>query len=145
MSITSFLIHNHEGPSWWCSYDSWIYNYLCNQCLSPLPRGIDSRFRVRVIVFNDTFNNISVILWRSVLFGEETGGPGEKHRSVTNHWQTLSRNVVHPPLSPLMWVRISIRARCTTLRDKVCQWLVTDQWFSPGTPVSYTNKTDRHL
>jgi hypothetical protein len=27
-------------------------------------------------------------------------------------------------LSPLMlWVRISIRARCTTLCDKVCQWL----------------------
>jgi len=22
------------GLSWW--YDSWIYNYLCNQCLSPL-------------------------------------------------------------------------------------------------------------
>ena len=32
----------------------------------------------------------------------------------------------------------------TTLCDKVCQWLVTDQWFSPGTPVSSTNKTDHH-
>ena len=31
-----------------------------------------------------------------------------------------------------------------TLCDKVCQWLVTDRWFSPGTPVSSTNKTDRH-
>jgi hypothetical protein len=28
--------------------------------------------------------------------------------------------------------------------DKVCQWLVTCWWFSPGTPVSSTNKTDRH-
>jgi SNF2 family DNA or RNA helicase len=28
-------------------------------------------------VFNATFNNISVILWRSVLLVEETGGPGE--------------------------------------------------------------------
>ena len=26
----------------------------------------------------------------------------------------------------------------------VCQWLVADRWFSPGTPVSSTNKTDRH-
>jgi len=25
-----------EGPSWSWSYGSWIYNYLCNQCLSPL-------------------------------------------------------------------------------------------------------------
>jgi len=67
------------GPSWPWSYGSWIYNYLCNQCLSAL----------------------------------------------------------------MLWVRISIRARCT-LCDKVCQWLVTGQRFSPGPPVSSTNKTDCH-
>ena len=38
----------------------------------------------------------------------------------------------------------SIRARCTTLCDKVCQWLTTGRWFSPGPPVSSTNKTDCH-
>ena len=31
-----------------------------------------------------------------------------------------------------------------TLCDKVCQWRAADQWFSPGTPVSSTNKTERH-
>jgi hypothetical protein len=30
------------------------------------------------------------------------------------------------------------------LCDKVCQWLATGQWISPGTPVSSNNKTDRH-
>ena len=51
----------------------------------------------------------------------------------------------HRDLSPLMlWVRISIRARCTTLCNKVCQWLVAGRWFSPGSPISSTNKTDRH-
>ena len=68
------------GPSWPWSYGSWIYNYLCNQCLSPL----------------------------------------------------------------MLWVRISIRARHTTLCDQVCQWLATGHWFSPGSPVSSTNKTDHH-
>ena len=29
----------------------------------------------------------------------------------------------------------------TTLCDKVCHWLATGPWFSPGTPVSSTNKT----
>ena len=29
------------------------------------------------MVFNDTFNNISVILWQLVLLVEETGVPGE--------------------------------------------------------------------
>ena len=32
----------------------------------------------------------------------------------------------------------------TTLCDKVCQWLATGLWFSPGTPVSSTNKIDHH-
>ena len=43
-------------------------------------------------------------------------------------------------LSTLMWVRISTRARC----DKVCQWHDTGRWFSPGSPVSSTNTTDRN-
>jgi len=41
------------------------------------------------MVFNATFNNISVISWRSVLLVEETGVPEENHRPVTNHRQTL--------------------------------------------------------
>jgi len=68
------------GPLWPWSYGSWIYNYLCNQCLSPL----------------------------------------------------------------ILWVQISIRARCTTLCDKVCHRLATGRWFSPDPPVSSTNKTDQH-
>ena len=32
----------------------------------------------------------------------------------------------------------------TTLWDKVCQWLATGRWFSPDTPGSSINKTDRH-
>jgi hypothetical protein len=55
---------------------SWMYNYICNQCISPL----------------------------------------------------------------MLWVRISIRAKCTTLCDKVCQWLATGRWFSPGPPISLTDK-----
>jgi hypothetical protein len=47
------------------------------------------------MVFNTTFNNIAVISWQSVLLVEETGQPGENHRPVTSHWQTLSHNVVH--------------------------------------------------
>jgi hypothetical protein len=33
----------------------------------------------RVMVFNTTFNNISVISWQSVLLVEETTVPGEIH------------------------------------------------------------------
>ena len=78
--LTELKHTRHRGPSWPWSYGSWIYNYICNQYISPL----------------------------------------------------------------MLYVRISIRVRCTTLCDKVCQWLVTGRWFSPGPPVSSTNKTDRH-
>ena len=40
---------------------------------------------VMVMTFNTTFNEISVALWRSVLFLEETRVPGENHRPVTIH------------------------------------------------------------
>ena len=69
-----------EGFVW---YDgSWNYNYLCNQCLSPLK----------------------------------------------------------------LWVRIPLRRAVldTTLCDKICQWLATGRWSSPGIPVSSTSNTD-HL
>jgi len=47
------------------------------------------------MVFKATFNNISVISWRSVLLVEEIG---ENHWSVASHWQTLM-------LCILPWVR----------------------------------------
>ena len=52
------------------------------------------RCSVRVMVFNATFNNISVISWRSVLFVEESRVPEENRRSTTRHGKTLSHDVV---------------------------------------------------
>ena len=40
-----------------------------------------------------------------------------------------------------MWVCYIHFPLATTLCDKVCQWLAEGRWFSPGTPVSSTNKT----
>ena len=42
-------------------------------------------FWLRSDVFDATFNNISVISWRSVLLVEETEGPRENYWPVTNH------------------------------------------------------------
>jgi phage gp36-like protein len=36
-----------KGPSWPWSYGSWICNYLCNQCLSPLILWVRILIRVR--------------------------------------------------------------------------------------------------
>ena len=37
------------------------------------------------MAMNATFNNISVISWRSVLLVEETGVPGENYRPAESH------------------------------------------------------------
>jgi hypothetical protein len=46
------------------------------------------------MVFNATFNNVSAILWRSLLLVEETGVLEENNQPAPSHWQTLSDIVV---------------------------------------------------
>ena len=47
-----------------------------------------------VMVFSDTFNNVSVISWRSLLLVGDIGVPRKNRQPVASHWQTLSHNVV---------------------------------------------------
>ena len=46
---------------------------------------------VRVMVFNATFNNISVVSWQSVLL---VGVLGEHHRLAISHSHTVSHKIV---------------------------------------------------
>jgi hypothetical protein len=63
---------------------------------------------VCLMVFNATFNNISVTSWRSVLLlVEKIGGPLENQRPVASHGQTLSHNVVNPALIEIRTHNIS--------------------------------------
>jgi len=39
-----------QGPS--SSYGSWIYNYMCNQCLSPLKLWVRTLFMARCTRYN---------------------------------------------------------------------------------------------
>jgi hypothetical protein len=48
----------------------------------------DIMVKVRVIVFNATFNNMSVISRQSVLLVEETGVPREKHQPSLSDFTT---------------------------------------------------------
>jgi hypothetical protein len=41
-----------RGPSWSRSYCSWIYNYLCNQCLTPLKLCVRIPFMARCTRYN---------------------------------------------------------------------------------------------
>jgi hypothetical protein len=54
--------------------------------LEILPLVIYNRVRVWIMVFNTTFNNISVILWWSVLLMEETG------ENTSSEWDSYSQH-----------------------------------------------------
>ena len=91
-----------DPPSWKCHNPSCTkiikmrtLLFICDSCFSYWIYHVKCIFnRVRVMVFNTTFNNISFISWRSVLLMEETWVPRENHWPASNHWQTLSHNVV---------------------------------------------------
>jgi hypothetical protein len=55
------------------------------KCAILIYHGENNSFEGAGMAFNATFNNISFISRRSVLLVEETGVPGENHRSVASH------------------------------------------------------------
>ena len=59
-----------------------------------LENNVVEHQRIRAMVFNATFSNISVISWQSVLLTEEIGLPKETHRSAASYFQALSHDVV---------------------------------------------------
>jgi hypothetical protein len=80
------------------------------------------------MVFNTTFNNISVISWRSVLLVEETGVPGENHRPVASHWQTLSHNVVSSTPFHEQVLNTDSIGSCKSNYHTIMTWM----WHIPG-------------
>ena len=44
----------------------------------------------------------------------------------------------------IVWLDLQLPMQSVPITTNVDQWLATGQWFSPGTPVFSTNKTDCH-
>ena len=97
------------GTSWSWLYGSWIYNYSCNQCLSPQTLWVWTPTR-RGVPF-------SIQSCRSCYMLCSVAGT-----------TTLDRE----------------NGGVLDTGGKACEWLATGRWFTPGTPVSSTNKTDHH-
>ena len=107
-----------------------------------------------MFVFLHYVNNFNLLIWcvttisllRHVMLSGTRNGIHTTFTGPSLSWsygRWIYNYLCNQCLLPLMLcVRISIRSRCTTLCDEVCQWLATGQWFSPGTLVSSTNKTD---
>ena len=76
----------YEGPSlmWSCASSYWIYNYLCNQCLSPLTKyWVRILLMVRCTQYNIIWWRFSVTCDRSVVF---CGYSGFLHQQSWPPW-----------------------------------------------------------
>ena len=95
LRIKSYNVLNYNN----CSTD-WSFplrvNLLKNNLNSVCIFCVDvfQHLGGRVMIVNNTFTDISVISWWSVLLVGETGVLRENYRPVESHWQTLSHNVV---------------------------------------------------
>ena len=65
---STFGSYFSEGPSWSWSCGSWIYNFLCNQWLSPLKLWARIPHMARCIRYNIMWYILSVTWDRSVFF-----------------------------------------------------------------------------
>jgi hypothetical protein len=63
LSIFLFAMQSVKGLSWSWSYGVWIYNYLCNQCLSPLTLWVRTRFMGRCTRWNIMWSSLSVLFF----------------------------------------------------------------------------------
>jgi hypothetical protein len=91
-----------------------LKKFICN--LNDVPRYMFPKYKSLLsfinkclfVLFNTTFNNISVISWRSVLSWRKPEDPEKtNHRPLASHWQTLSHNVVHLALIEIRTHNIS--------------------------------------
>jgi len=92
MVLVDYIVIFLHAPILFSTYCTFIFRKLATNMVVFLYRGIYSDkplskycLIVCLIVLKPTFNNSSVISWRSDLLVEETGVPGENHQPVASH------------------------------------------------------------
>jgi hypothetical protein len=93
--------------------------------------------RVRFMVFNATFTNISVLSWSLILLVEETRLHGDSiFHLLLNYWVKL--------LDPEFTEKTSVHQYIPGKPYHICSLRHACWWFSPCNLVSSTNKIKLH-
>ena len=89
---------------------------------------------VCLAVFNATFNNISVISWRSLLLVKETRGPGDNHRPVASSKISLSVSCQYFLIKfrpfDVLYIFIQVRVLLFACTDNFLMFIDLQQFFS---------------
>ena len=79
-----------RGLSWSWSYGGGFYNYLCNQCLTPLKLWVRTTFMARSTRYNITWYGFSVTCDRSVVFSGYSGFFHQLNWPPRYNWNIVS-------------------------------------------------------
>ena len=79
-------------PPWSSSYGSWIYNYLCHQCLSYLKLWVRIPLKAKCTRYSFMWSSFSVTCCRSLIF---SGFLHQKPWSPWYNWKIVESGVTH--------------------------------------------------
>jgi hypothetical protein len=85
----------YERPSWSWSYGSWINNYLCNQCLSPLKLRVRSPFMARCTQYNYVIKCVSDLRQVVVFSGTPVSSTYKTAWLPRYNWNIVESRVKH--------------------------------------------------
>ena len=99
-----------KGSLWPWSYDRWFFNYLSNQCLSPLRLWVRILLKARCTRYNSMWSSLPVVTCdRSVVFFGGGGSPvscswtTERMHDVTEILLKVALNSMSPPQLHRKW------------------------------------------
>jgi hypothetical protein len=105
----------YKGPSWPWSHGSWIYNYLCNQCLSPL-----------MLCSNLDLGEVYNIIWSSLSVTCD--------RSMVSPVSSIKKTDRHD----ILVTEILLKVALNTIKQTVCRRILpTESTFAYNSILIY--------
>jgi len=112
----------------------------------PMARNIKNRFLICDKAFINIYETFAdtkgVARSRNMKKDRQYKGQHDKQRASGSSINSYLCNQCHHHWSCQFESRSWRGVLDTKVCDTVCQWFAIGRWFSPGTPVSSTNKTD---
>jgi hypothetical protein len=144
--LITFLIHI-EGPSWSWSYGSWIYSYMCNQCLWPLKLWVRILMMARCTRCNIAWSSLSVTCSRSMVLSGYSGFLHTKnkiYRTLIFAWTAIARishqtlncceltgsrfNITFNNISAISWRSVLYRSQSSGYDNYGVLWQLYSNW-----------------
>ena len=111
-----------QGPLWSWSYGSWIYNYICNQCISPLTLWVRISLMASCTRYNIMWSRFSMTCRKSMVYPDTLVSSINKtdHNDITAILLKVAVNTI--ALTNILYIK-TISALSNRFVFYCCIWL----------------------